>query len=526
MTDIVKASDLSEREKRLLFWASFLSLTAAGFGFAFRVAMGGDYGAAMELTNHQVGMIFGASLWPIAITMIGFSLVVDRTGYKIPMVAAFLLQAGSGIGIFFAESYGAMYAAALCAGLGHGIVEAVINPVCAAVYPKEKTKWLTILHAAWPAGLVGGTLLIMLGNKLGGEDLGWRIHALWIVLPAFAYLLMYMPCKFPVDERVKAGVPYMDMLREVGFLGATLASFLLVYEIGNQSAELSFWSKPDGWFNLSLYIGLGIGVLYGLAVRAVGKPLFFFMCLLMIPVATAELGTDQWIKELMTPVLQGMNWDPALGIVFSAGIMLFFRVFAGGILKYISPPALLCVSGVFSAIGLFWLSSATGAAIFIAFTLYALGQTYYWPCVLGFTAERYPRGGALTLNTVSAIGLLSSGIIGGQLLGVAFDESIHGNVVKDVPAIEVAAEPKSFLGMEHDALIPEKVNAYIEEITDTAEKTRVEGVYEAARGRAGRDVLKYAVRFPLVLILAFGLIWLWFRSRGGYKPVELESESA
>ena len=30
MTDIIHASDLTEREKRLLFWASFLSLAAAG----------------------------------------------------------------------------------------------------------------------------------------------------------------------------------------------------------------------------------------------------------------------------------------------------------------------------------------------------------------------------------------------------------------------------------------------------------------------------------------------------------------
>ena len=36
MTSIVHASDLTDREKRLLFWASFLSLAATGFGFAFR----------------------------------------------------------------------------------------------------------------------------------------------------------------------------------------------------------------------------------------------------------------------------------------------------------------------------------------------------------------------------------------------------------------------------------------------------------------------------------------------------------
>ena len=40
--------------------------------------------------------------------------------------------------------------------LGNGTVEAVINPAVATIYPKEKTKWLNILHAGWPAGLVLG----------------------------------------------------------------------------------------------------------------------------------------------------------------------------------------------------------------------------------------------------------------------------------------------------------------------------------------------------------------------------------
>lgn len=548
---LVKGTDLTPKERALLFWASFLSLTAAGFGFAFRVAMGGTYGEELGLTNLQIGQVFGASLWPIAITMIGFSLVVDRTGYKIPMFAAFALQALSGVGTFLAESYAALYLFALCAGLGHGIVEAVINPICAAVYPKEKTKWLTILHAAWPAGLVFGTLLIIFF-----PDLSWQMQALWILGPAVAYALMYLPCKFPVDERVQAGVPYIEMLRQVGFLAAAVASFLMIYEIGNQyfaiggqmadtalreaqaagasaadieklTQALADWAKPEKWVDYSLYAGVGVGLVFGIAVRGIGKPLFFLLCLLMIPVATAELGTDQWIKKLMTPVLEGIRWDPALGLVFSASIMLVLRVFAGGILKFFSPPALLCVSGLFSAVGLWWLSGSTGAAVFIAFIIYALGQTYYWPCVLGFVSERYPQGGALTLNTVSAIGLLSAGIIGGQLLGVAFDESIHEAVQKEAPALEKsAAEEKIFLGLKHKAIIPEKKAEFLAGLSDENERKRIEGVFKKADDRAGRDVLLYAVRFPAILVIAFGLIVLYFRTKGGYRPVVLAEHNA
>ena len=532
MSKIVHASDLTDREKRLLFWASFLSLVAAGFGFAFRVAMQGAYGAELGLTEQQVGEVFGASLWPIAITMIGFSLVVDRTGYKLPMYGAFALQTISGIGTWFAESYQQLYAFALCAGLGHGIVEAVINPICAAVYPKEKTKWLTYLHAAWPAGLVGGTLLILGVDSLVEGGAPWRLHAVWIVLPCVAYALMYLPCKFPVDERVQAGVPYREMLQQVGFLTSALASGLMIYEIGNQVFQLTSLVAADAWvrehwFGTAMGLGTAVGVVFGLAVGSLGRPLFFLMCLLMIPVATAELGTDGWIKGLMTPVLEGLSINPAMALVYSAGIMLVLRTFAGGILKFFSPPGLLFVSGIFSAAGLYWLSESVGIAIFVAFTLYALGQTFYWPCVLGFTSERYPQGGALTLNTVSAIGLLTAGVVGTPILGVAFDRSIHARVESEVPALaEAATVPGHFMWMSHEKIDPQLAGQWLESQPPT-ERAEAEQVYSrgttpgVAQRRAGRDVLAYATRFPLLLMVVFGAIALWFRMRGGYRPVEL-----
>ena len=33
--------------------------------------------------------------------------------------------------------------------------------------------------------------------------------------------------------------------------------------------------------------------------------------------------------------------------------------------------------------------------------------------------------------------------------------------------------------------------------------------------------MTFAARFPAILVIAFGAIMLYFRSRGGYKPIEL-----
>ena len=549
MSTIVTGEDLTAKEKRLLFWASFLSLAAAGIGFAFRIAKQGDYGKEFTLTYQEAGQIMGASFWPIAVTMIGFSLLVDRTGYKRPMYLAFLLQAGSGVLFYMADGYTALYYASVCAGLGHGIVEAVINPVCAAVYPKDKTTRLTILHAAWPAGLVGGTLLIMGADWVGVTD--WRVHGTFILIPAVAYILMYRPCRLPVDERVQAGVPFKAMLQQVGFLSATLASMLLVYELGN---VLGFRTE-ENWMRNSVIVGVVIGAGFGVYVKSLGRPLFFLMCLLMVPVATAELSTDSWIQKLVGPSVKDLGINAGFAIVFSAGVMLVLRVFAGGIMKHISPPALLSISGVLSAIGLYWLSEAqVGQAVFIAFLIYAIGQTYYWPCILGFTAERYPEGGALTLNTVSAMGLLSLGVIGNPILGVEFDKEIHAAMSeKDAAFAEIATAPKAFLGTPHDSINPvvlvtadEDKNgngildrgenaggmdtaakakltaawAYMDGLSES-EDAELRNLYAVEDEKAGRKVLVYATRFPVILVLVFGAIFLYFRSRGGYKPVEL-----
>jgi len=59
----------------------------------------------------------------------------------------------------------------------------------------------------------------------------------------------------------------------------------------------------------------------------------------------------------------------------------------------------------------------TGWYIFLAATLYGLGKTFLWPTTLGVVAEQTPRGGALTLNAVSGIGMLTVGMLGAPIIG-------------------------------------------------------------------------------------------------------------
>ncbi len=52
-----------------------------------------------------------------------------------------------------------LYSGAVLTGIGWGLVETVVNPLCATLYPDEKTARLNALHAWWPGGLIAGGLL-------------------------------------------------------------------------------------------------------------------------------------------------------------------------------------------------------------------------------------------------------------------------------------------------------------------------------------------------------------------------------
>jgi MFS family permease len=274
---------------------------------------------------------------------------------------------------------------------------------------------------------------------------------------------------------------------------------------------------PENLIWISLAVGVGVGAGFGVFTKSIGKPLYFFLCLLMIPLATTELGTDAWIKQLMTPAMGELaGW----AIVLSAFIMMILRFQAGHLTTRFSPPTILVISSFFSFCGLLALSVSSGALVFLAFVLYAIGQTFYWPTVLGFAAERYPRGGALTLNTVSAIGLLSVGIIGTPIIG-AFNDNHTKSNVKEVSTevYEIAKTDGSFFGASYESIDVEAAKSAAAEADLSKE---FNGAVMSANRQSLRSV---AFAFPLVMLICFGGIAIYFRITGGYRPITLIDEA-
>ena len=127
-----------------------------------------------------------------------------------------------------------------------------------------------------------------------------------------------------------------------------------------------------------------------------------------------------------------------LGMV--TGIMAVGRYFAGPLIHALNPVGVLLMSAVLTTLGLFLMSTASGAMVYVSAIVFAFGVCYFWPTMIGVTAQYIPRSGALGMSLVGAAGMFAltiwNPIIGGWIDGARAKAEASG-LTGD--AVEVAA---------------------------------------------------------------------------------------
>ena len=519
----------SAKHDQVLFWGCFIALITTAFGFIARMFLIGTWEKEFGLDPAESGRLAGIGIWPFAVSIIGFSLLIDKIGYKVAMIFAFvghLTWAVMGVSAYYLSqggdkqtAYHLLYWGSLVLALANGTVEAFINPVVATMFSKEKTKWLNILHAGWPGGLViAGVITIFL------DHLPWGVKVGLLAGPAVIYFLMLIPLKFPVQEREAAGVTYREMLGEFGVLGAAIVGFLVTLQL------MDFF----GGANKPLFIGIGIAIVlaFGLYTRALGRLLMFFLVIIMIPLATTEIGTDGWITKIMEGVADG-KFHPGWILVYTSAIMMVLRFFAGPIVHSISPLGLLAISALLAIVGLVWLADAAGTMIFVAATIYAFGKTFFWPTMLGVVSEQTPKGGALTLNAISGIGMLAVGTLGFPFIGtLQSDKQITAvtasEAAKEVPGLveggklTAVTQKNIYEIIEYKTIDDAKLAAMIDALPEANRET-VRKQIATARDQSNQKALRDMAVFPTFMLVCYLILILYFRAKGGYKAVHLTS---
>src|SRR5437667_11472496 len=74
------------RDNAMLFWGCFIALVTTAFSFIARMFLIGTWQAEFNLDSAQAGRLAGMGIWPFAVSIIGFSLFIDKIGYKTAMV--------------------------------------------------------------------------------------------------------------------------------------------------------------------------------------------------------------------------------------------------------------------------------------------------------------------------------------------------------------------------------------------------------------------------------------------------------
>jgi DHA2 family metal-tetracycline-proton antiporter-like MFS transporter len=487
------------------FAVCFAALVATSFCFILRAFSIDAWGVEFGLTETQKGELFGVGLWPFAISIVLLSLVIDKIGFKAVLWFAAVSHIVGFVLLVLADGYWPLYVGSFVLSLGNGAVEAGINPLIARQFRHDKTTWLNRLHAGWPAGFVlGGVLALALP-----ADMSWRMKMALMLIPVITYVVLLIPRKFPESERVAAGVSYRDMLAEAGYISAFVIAVLMILELG----RVFGWSSTVEWV---LIAAMTIG--YGIWARSPGKPLFIVMILVMIPLAVTELGTDGWITAMMTPAMAEIGLSGGWVLIYTMALVLVLRLFAGPLVHKLSPIGLLAASAALAAIGLLMLSKTAGVMLLLAATVYGIGKAFFWPTSLGVVSEQSPRGGAITLNVVAGVGMLAAGIVGSPVIGGVQDRAMVQHIAEyDAKngtqlSAAVTGERDGMFG-KYTAVDPAKRSAMPAEDKAVVDKIDAESKLEALRTIA---------ILPLIMLLVYIGLWLYFRSRGGYKPVVLE----
>ncbi len=250
----------------------------------------------------------------------------------------------------------------------NGTLEAVANPLVATLFPKNRTHYLNILHASWPAGLVLGAASGWVLDDL--FQIHWKYQFALFMVPTVLYGLMFFAQHMPKSEASKQGLKLGEMFKDVGVMGALVVCGLLTLFFSSVASPMisSMITPADATVeqikaaetsggSIAFWIGCGLSAVLWLAVAKItnfsfGSMLLFALFVAHALVGAVELGTDNWIQNITGNILtseQG-KWL----FVITSLTMFVLRFCADFIEKRLglSPIGILLTCAVLACIGL------------------------------------------------------------------------------------------------------------------------------------------------------------------------------
>ena len=455
MTTMAVAGQPVLINRRRLFLLSCLSLIVTAMTFAIRAGILTQLSDQFALTDTQLGWVNGMAFLGFPLAMVVFGFLYNVLGPKLIMILAFLGHLLGLVLTIYAGGFLGLLISTFFIGFANGSVEAACNPMVADLYKDDKTKWLNRFHVWFPGGIVIGAVISYIMTNMG---IGWQPQIAIMLVPTAIYGYMIFTTVFPdIDPDSKS------MRLDAKSIGLISAVFALLVLIGTPNTLIT--SIPGG-IMLPLIIVLALVYLltFVLTGRHRDAVLLVALMAIMSMTSTSELGTQQWVER----ILGSTGAQPMLILAMVTGIMAVGRFFAGPLIHALNPLGVLLASAVVTTLGLFLMTVVSGGMIYVAAVVFAIGVCYFWPTMIGVTAQYVPRSGALGMSLVGAAGMFA----------LTFWNPVIGG--------------------------------WIDAARMTAEETGLTG--DAIEVAAGQGALSKLVLFPIVLIICFLVLYL-LRSR-------------
>ena len=289
----------------------------------------------------------------------------------------------------------------LCIGtvifsVSNGLVEVLVSPLVAAVYPENSDREVSKLHSVYAWGVVGVVIIATAFLHFFGKG-SWQILVFLFMLIPLVSTVLFSKCDIPsLQEEGASSSPLSNLKSSLLWL-----CFLSIFFGGSAECTMSQWCSGylEGALGLNKVLGDVLGVaLFGLFL-GLGRTLF---------------------------ALRGKN---ALKVIFWG--------FIGASLCY-----LLAVFSPHPFIGL------------AACALTGFCASMLWPGNLIVSSDFFPKGGVFIFAMMAAGGDLGASV-GPQLVGVVTDTVMNIPFLKELFSFLGEGEQLAMkLGMLSGALFP------------------------------------------------------------------------
>ncbi|HZI53387.1 MAG TPA: MFS transporter [Chitinophagaceae bacterium] len=292
---------------------------------------------------------FLVSILPIGV-MVGsliFGPIVDRYGYKLPLIISILISAVTLQGLAFTQSISLLYACMFFIGFGGGIINGGTNALVADITTGNKGASLSLLGVSFGIGALGMPLLLGVLSKHFPYTTILSGVGFFMLLPVIYFLFT----RFPVPKQVQ-GFPLKEGIKLLKEPALLLSGLFLFFQSGVESLS------------------------------------------------------NNWTTTYLQDKLKVTNEAALYALSFSVLGLTVARLLLGSLLKKLSSLAVMFVSLLLILSGnLLLMNSQSYNLAFVAVIITGLGLAAGFPVILGYVGQLYANlsGTAFSIALVIAL---------------------------------------------------------------------------------------------------------------------------